>query len=411
MCKKFLWSVIVLCFARVSFGAADLTKPLEHIDRKDFASAEHLLTDILSHTPSDQAAQFLLARTLAWQGKFGPSIHHYNTLLDQSPNNADYLYGKALVLHWQGENSSAIAMLRQARQFAPNYADIWVSELKILRSFNDEHHNHEAAQLYDQIKQKFPEINIEKYRYIAKSKVNSSVKPKEIKEKKSTSLEFSYQTETLSNQAPDWQAQYLNITQPLGNKTFYSQLQSIKRYDLPDHQAVIGLALPVGTRWNMDMSMGFSMESNFLPKIITALQLQYQSKMEINWYYGVRHNRYQHFNTLLNSVTVEKYWGSFRSTYTLFASLIDSQFVNYSHSIQSYYHYRNNSFAGLIFSFGKELEYDGQHDPITFKIKSYQLRGRHHVLGNWSAIYALSHHQQGSAYDRNGINIGVHYQF
>ena len=102
-----------------------LARAKEEWERRDFAAAEHSLSNVLALAPHDLTAVRMLGMVLQRLGHHARAIDCFRRVLVRYPDDADMHICLGIALHERGEADEAVRHLRQACELAPRSASAW----------------------------------------------------------------------------------------------------------------------------------------------------------------------------------------------------------------------------------------------------------------------------------------------
>lgn len=79
-----------------------------HIERKEFAEAEHVYRTWLHERPASRDARFGLAQVLSWQAEYRAAIEQFDALLQRNENDHAARRGRADAYYWSGDYRRAL---------------------------------------------------------------------------------------------------------------------------------------------------------------------------------------------------------------------------------------------------------------------------------------------------------------
>lgn len=123
--------------------------------------------------------------------------------------------------------------------------------------------------------------------------------------------------------------------------------------------------------------------------------------------------QWTHYNTVdveKASVTVEKYWQTFRFAYGAARVTLNGENA-FNHRLQADWFYRDNSKLSAGLSRGDDQEVLDTGVVIQTPVSNYFLAGEHPMARQWQVLWQLQHTDQGSIYRQQGARIGIRYQF
>ena len=225
-------------------------------------------------------------------------------------------------------------------------------------------------------------------------------------------IELGHSVEGLSNGFAPWHEAFLTVTKQFKpHQTLSGTWQEVSRFSLRDHAAQLSFHQPFGSRWGALVEIKASPTHRILPKWASFAQLERSFKGGWGVQAGWRHSEFNTGSTNLWITSVERYVGSWRAAYTLFAGTRRAAGLSTSHLAQGNYYYgeRNSFGAGIVL--GHELENVAGRGIITTRVRGTFLNGRHWFTEHWGFRYQLTLHQQGNLYTRKGAGFGLHYKF
>lgn len=165
------------------------------------------------------------------------------------------------------------------------------------------------------------------------------------------------------------------------------------------------------SRWTALVEASASSTHQVLPRWSFLGQLQRSFDNGFGIHAGLRQTEYNDSRVNQGTLTLERYWSNYRMAYTHYASEIHGGGSASSQLLQWSYYYADHSNVGLGYAAGKEVERPGVGALITTDIESWTLLGRHWFDRHWALSYELGLHDQKNRYTREGLRLGVRYQF
>ncbi|VAW55246.1 hypothetical protein MNBD_GAMMA06-1032 [hydrothermal vent metagenome] len=373
------------------------------VKNKNFVLAENILTGHLNHLSKDTEARFLLARVFSWQKKWTLALKQFNKLLDKNPDNADLLLARANTLEWMGQRKQALNDLIKARKFSPEYSAIWRTEIIILQRDHTPTSKNKAFALINQAKQKFPDKDWEDL---------LTTENKVITHKNLYAAEFIYGYDKLSNNRSPWSTRSLKLRKITPDKHYsHIQLDNVERFDLPDWQLGGSYALPVWQSWHFYTAATYSPTHKVLANRMLDTNLSKSFKNGTTLSAGISNAKYNNTSSQQLHFGGEYYWSDFRIAYTYRRINVLNAGTGVNHNIQFNHYYSPLNMIGMSAAAGKDVEFDGTANPPISDIKTYSLYGYHMFKPKWSLTYSVFYHHQGNFYNRNGIVLGIKFDF
>src|SRR5580765_4742996 len=106
-------------------AARMLARAREEWERRDFAAAEHSLSNVLALAPNDLSATRMLGMAVQRLGDHARAIDCFRRVLAAHPDDADIHVCLGIALHERGETADAVKHLRHACALAPRSASAW----------------------------------------------------------------------------------------------------------------------------------------------------------------------------------------------------------------------------------------------------------------------------------------------
>lgn len=373
------------------------------LKNKNLERAEVLLGEHLAHAPEEIEARFLLARVYSWQNKWQRALAEFDWLLTKKKDSADFLLARANVLEWMGRRKEALRDLEKAREVAPQYSELWRTEIIVLQREGSAASRSRATILINQARKKFPDIDWEGLQVTEK---------KLITERNRYSAEFSYGYDKLTNGRSPWVTRTARLSRVTPGRHFaHVQLDSIERFDLADQQLGGSYALPVEQSWSFYVSGSYSPTHKVLANRMLDTNISKNFSNGAVLSAGASHARYNQTSSQQIHLGGEYYWSDFRLSYTYRRVDVLNAGTGMNHNIQLNRYYSRANMAGVSVAGGTDVEFDGTANPPVSDVLTFSVYGNHMLSPQWSLVYSLLYHHQGDFYNRNGIVLGIKYDF
>jgi len=226
-------------------------------------------------------------------------------------------------------------------------------------------------------------------------------------------VEAGFTSEQLTNSYDDWSSSYLNLSKKLGkNKTLYGSLRQTNRFGLKDDETRLGYYHPLGKKWTVHLEGATSSTHRVLAKwaLFGGLIRQFSGGWVLNL--SLRKREYNNSRINLGVAAVERYFGNFHATYSIYQSNLEGNGSERAHGVKLNYYYTDSSRIGAAYSSGKELEYLGPYlGVLKSDITSISVSGRHAISSKWGVSYSYRYHEQGKNYIIRGFQVGIRFQF
>ncbi len=223
---------------------------------------------------------------------------------------------------------------------------------------------------------------------------------------RSTEVEAGASIDLLTRDLPNWRRLYVEGLHRLDPGVVYGGVQAADRFDLADTEAHIGSYVPIAPKTTGVVEASVGATHDIFPK--WSLFGQVEQALPAGWgvHLGYRHREYVTSTLKIGIVTLERYWGSYRGAYSW--SLIDLEGDRESnHRFQLTRYYRERSSIGFVYTDGRERELTFAGTTVIFDVRSYTVVGRHWFNDRWAVSYVAGITEQGDAYKRRGMSLGI----
>ena len=396
-------SIVFVFKANAGISDSCLEDAKSAINSKDFIQAGDILRGHYYYMPVDTDEQFLLARTLSWQGQMSESLEHFNSLLKTRPDDAEILLARANTYRWMGNESAALQDLEAARKISPDYIDVWRTELSILAQGKQAENTKQAIMLADAAGKRFPDENWLSYL--------PEKKPVVI-ENNHYSSAANYGYSQLTNNKASWQTASVTLAMKTPEKHYaHVTLDQKKRFNLDDWQIDGSYALPYKQKWNLYIGATYSPTHRFLASWSLDAKIGKQLADGFNLHAGVKHAKYSDTSSQQIYLIGEQYWSDYRAAYTFKLIDVDNAGNGYNHNIQLNKYYSSGSMVAVLLADGEDVEFDGSPNPPISNVLTLSLFGQYSLKPQWWLNYSLTYHEQGTFYNLNGFTLGIKFDY
>ena len=414
-----LWFCLLWLAVSRSLYAGDKQELIDiNVQTGRYVAAESLLRQQIETRPTNLDAHFQLAKLLSWQKKFKEAELEYQLLLAREPGNADYLLGLAQVYVWRGDARTALPLIKRAQSLSPADPDIWRLHIQALIILNDATSRQQAIIVQQQASSRFPKLSW--------PVVTNSVKPSQLnvtnESQQATGngqdpifdlihrnqIELGGSYDYLSKNKGFWRSEYLSFEHRFApQKVVYGMFSQIERFGLNDEQSLLGGYYPLLPKLTLNLEGNVTPSPQVLAK--NSIMASLQAGLGYNWFLtgGFRHSEYGTGPMQQGFSTLETYFSDFRAAYTVRVtdSLNRTQF---GHSFNLSYYYQDTSYITLSYSMGAE---NSGFQGVILDTQAFALYGRHWFNQDWALSWALGHIEQGTAYNREGVSLGLRRAF
>jgi YaiO family outer membrane protein len=218
--------------------------------------------------------------------------------------------------------------------------------------------------------------------------------------------------ETLNKNLPDWHARSLRIKRSsASHHNLRAGVRETDRFGQQDTQ------LHVGGNWQareglvLGLEAGYSATHHILPARYGQADLAWSIAPQWVVNAGARASSYDTGSTQVFHLGADRYWGRERFGAMLFAGGPAGSAVTSSYRLQWTHDYGQHSWVGVSLTQGRETENLGAPGFLTSQIKGAAISGRHGLGSAWALTWVLGTHQQGDAYRRSGVTLGLRHAF
>jgi YaiO family outer membrane protein len=227
-----------------------------------------------------------------------------------------------------------------------------------------------------------------------------------------------YQIETgasfsgLSKGYASWTGVYADAEMKLASRNnIYASFRQENRYSKNDTEMMGGFYEPVNDSFTVIIEGSASSQHNFLAMRSFFAQLQYEGSQGWIAGSGFRHAEYNNATVNLLTPTVERSWGNYRASFTRFQSFFAGQGRGSSQQAQFARYYGDHNWVGVTVSSGTEYESLPNSPVLSSKVRTLVVSGLHWYKPKIGLTYTLGNYRQGTFYTRNGLQLGLRYQF
>lgn len=218
--------------------------------------------------------------------------------------------------------------------------------------------------------------------------------------------------ERLSAGRADWRSTQLDVqARNAARQSYYGSLRQTERFGQADTEIMLGSYQPFAGVWAIQLEAAMSPTHRVLAKDSVLAQLE--RRFDGGWgvQAGYRRSEYAHTGTDLATITLERYFSSFRAAYTLYLGRPDDAGFAPSHRLQWNYYYTDHSFVGISAASGKEVESIFPSGVLSTRVRNVSISGQHEFAPGWAASYQWLTQRQGDLYTRRGFGLGIRHAF
>lgn len=218
--------------------------------------------------------------------------------------------------------------------------------------------------------------------------------------------------ERLTRGLPSWRSRYLAAEwQGVDRRVLYGGLRETERYALKDSEVHLGGVLPLAASLQLQLEAGVSDSHRVLAARYGLLRLDYQPAPGWSLAAGWRRSAYDAGMSGVGHLSVDRYFGAERVSYTLYEGGPDGGALLPSHRWQWAHYYGERDWIGLSLNHGRETEYAAGGNFITSRVSGATLAGRHQLAAGWALTWDAGRQRQGDFYTRSGVRLGLRHAF
>jgi|688.fasta_scaffold23058_3 YaiO family outer membrane protein len=227
-----------------------------------------------------------------------------------------------------------------------------------------------------------------------------------------TAIEFSATRETLSRGLPDWSSRQILIEHRRAQReVFHGGWRETERYRQRDDEIHAGAYLPLSSALQLQIEAGASGSHRVLARNHGLLGLQFDPAPGWGLSAGWRRSAYDAGNTRVIHLGAERYLGSERFAWTVFAGGPDGAATTSSHRLQWNHYYGERDWIAIALASGRETEHGGAGAFLTSRVDNITLSGRHQIGKAWGLVWEAGRQRQGDLYTRSGLRLGLRHEF
>ena len=372
---------------------------------------EKLLREELESEPSNWDAHFQLAKLLSWQQKFAEAESEYQMLLANDPGNADYLFGLGQVGVWQGKPLSVLTEIETAELLQSQNPEIWRLHIQALLAIDDALSRWQAAKIQQRAVELFPYLEWSELTNLASDVAvgsGESCLSKTLKLLQNNKTELGASYDVLSKHKGFWRSEFLNVEhQFAAHESVYANYLHTERFSLTDEQFLLGGYYPHAENLILNLEANFSPYASLLARdsLMTSMQWEFYPTWSLIG--GYRHSDYLTGSLQQMHAGFDHYLTDFRLAYTFKAT--DAFYsIQYGQRFDLAYYYQNSNFVMLTYNTGAEIS---GFQGLVYNTQFIGLHGQHWFDQDWAITWDLAFSQQGSAYSRENISLGIRRAF
>lgn len=386
-------AVFVIALSNVFFATANAQEWRSAISAGDYDRARDELESALSGQPEDAELRYQLARVLGYAGRNDEALEEYDRLLATSPDNADYLLGRAQMLGRLGQTDEALGVTERALGLAPDYLDLWQLRLQLAERTAD-------AALIESIRAEAAR------RYPDASWWLRPPQPFEFSRWLTAGLERS----SLSNGAPDWDAQFVRLDWRQSDRaSYFGELARSSRFGRSDLAVSIGgdwQALPI---WRLGAAVVAVPSADFEADRTVSVSAGRSWRSTWGTQFLARSRDYSTASVSSYSLSGDKYFSDYRVAYGLIYSRLHGAGSSLGHTATFGWYPSERRSLAITLGAGEEIETVGLNQLLRTDVESVTLSGRQLFVNRYTLNWWLGSQRQGDFYRRHYAGISVRF--
>jgi YaiO family outer membrane protein len=222
------------------------------------------------------------------------------------------------------------------------------------------------------------------------------------------SVEVGHSREVLTGGRADWTESYVRLTQPLGGRDhLWGQLRRTVRFEVEDVEVSSGVAVGLGAGVTGTLDASYSPTSRVLPAWSTGAGLHQALGGGWGVGVGVRHTVYSDVSVDVVSGTVERYYGPFRSAYTLALATVERESSGLTHALAQSYYYGHGSAITVGGWAGRQAVVVGVDDIRLASTHALAAWGVHWLPTGVGLSWGVGWARDAELYERTRFQLGV----
>jgi len=195
---------------------------------------------------------------------------------------------------------------------------------------------------------------------------------------------------------------------------YYGGWRTTRRFGLDDEELQLGSDLPLGRIARLQIEFGHSPTGRVLAENSVGLRLDAPLSTGLVGAAGWRRASFAAGLANLGHLGLERYLGSQRFGYTLYAGGPDGAATETSHRLHWAWHYAagdERNWLGVAAASGHETEHAGTTGFVTSAVSGLQISGVHWFARDWAVDWEAGRMRQGGLYTRTGWQLGLRHAF
>jgi|GEM_PF-1557859 len=350
---------------------------------------------IASADTADPAQDYAAGRALLDAGSLDEALPVFDDLARRFPDNADYRLARGITLARLGRDAEAIAELDSAIELAPDYEDAWQWRHRVLARSDDATALLRHETLSADAAERFPASTW-------------WLPPPVHVEPLLTSLLVGLGYDTLSNDAPSWNQQFVELTRERrGAWRATARAARDERFDQSDTTIGLGGDVTVLEHWTIGGAVSFADDPAFQPE--TAFALHAGRPFGDGWVVDLGFRQRDYPTTRMTGWTarLERYYGDWRFAWQTGLSRLDDSSYEGANSLTADWYYGNGANVGATINAGTEAEAIAPGSILETDVSGISLHGRQPLSDRFALHWWLGVQEQGDYYRRRYVGLAV----
>lgn len=344
---------------------------------------------------ADPAERFAAGRALLDGGALDDALPVFDELVQQYPGNADYLLVRGITLARLERDAEALADFDRTIELAPDYEDAWQWRHRVLARSDDATLQARHEVLAAEAAERFPAAA---WWQLPVEQVEPAV----------TSLLVGLQFDTLSNDTPSWNQQFVELSRERRGAWRLSAIATRdERFEQSDTTIGLGGDFTPGGEWTIGGALAFADDPAFQPE--TAIGLHAGRGFGDGWLVDLGFQQRDYAETRMTGWTarIERYAGNWRFAWQTGLSRLDESSYEDAHNLTADWYYGNGGVVGATINAGTEVEVISPGNILETDVSGISLHGRHPLSDRFTLHWWLGTQDQGDFYRRDYVGLAV----
>ena len=352
-----------------------------------------LILAVMPATAADTAERFAQANQALRSGDNAGALTTLDLLHEEHPDDVDYSFARGQALARLDRDDEALEQFAHAIGLAPEYEDVWRARYNVLLRQQSQYGD-ELLEFRERAARQFPTANW--------------WRAEAAEERHPWELVFGANIDSLSDDLPGWDAQFMELIYERDEQWLYAL--NVSR-DARDGTGDVSTGLRANSTWASGWLAGVDLAMASSPKFVpeTSASAHLSRILGNGWSTSLRMRYRDYSSATVSSVIggVERYFADYRIAYELGSSHLHgaSSFTN--HVLAANWYYNDASSVGVSLSTGREAESIGGGRVLETDVSGVAVNGRHQLSERLGLQWWLGIHDQGDLYRRKFLGMAL----